>query len=130
VKRRRRLRFAAILGFRPLEVAGGTTGKPKGSLAPDEEREADARRRRSAGRPDSPERSDREKLQPVNAGDPPLAAREADAQHRYDVWLAELPPQIRKAYESGSWDEVPVKWRELLRAWTLEMAKETEPDKR
>jgi hypothetical protein len=49
---------------------------------------------------------------------------------RFEAWLAELPPKIRKAYESESWDEIPPKWRELLGAWTLKMAEELEPGRR
>jgi len=41
-------------------------------------------------------------------------------------WLAELPPEVRRAYESRDWDAIPVKWRAILRAWTKKMADELE----
>lgn len=46
-----------------------------------------------------------------------------------DAWLAELPPQIRRAYETQSWDEIPAKWRDLLREWTRRQAEERARDR-
>jgi hypothetical protein len=43
---------------------------------------------------------------------------------KFQAWLAGLPPQIRQSYESGSWDEVPPRWRTVLREWTKRMAED------
>ena len=44
-------------------------------------------------------------------------------------WIAQLPDQIRKAYESKDWDSIPPKWRRLIRAWTKKMATDLEKDR-
>ena len=43
-----------------------------------------------------------------------------------DAWLADLPPQVRKAYETKDWDAIPRRWRRLVRAWTMKLAREIE----
>lgn len=48
---------------------------------------------------------------------------------QFDAWLAELPPQVRKAYESRDWDSIPPRWRHILRAWTKKMAEKLEKDR-
>lgn len=40
--------------------------------------------------------------------------------------MAQLPPQVRKAYETGEWDAIPPRWRTLIRQWTKKMAEELE----
>lgn len=44
-------------------------------------------------------------------------------------WLAQLPPQIRKAYLTKDWDGIPPKWRQLIQEWTKKMSTELEKDR-
>jgi hypothetical protein len=48
---------------------------------------------------------------------------------QFEVWLAELPPEVRRAYESKDWDAIPAKWRGILRDWTKKMADELEQER-
>ncbi len=49
---------------------------------------------------------------------------------KMEKWLATLPPQLRKAYETEDWDSIPPKWRDILRVWTKKMADELEAGRR
>jgi len=37
-------------------------------------------------------------------------------------WLAGLPPEVRKDFENRNWDEIPPKWREIIRKYMKELA--------
>jgi hypothetical protein len=60
----------------------------------------------------------------------PPSKTEPPKNPEFEQWLAELPPQVRKAYDSQDWDSIPPKWREMLRAWTKKMAEELEQGRR
>ncbi|MCG3134450.1 MAG: hypothetical protein HMLKMBBP_01756 [Planctomycetes bacterium] len=60
----------------------------------------------------------------------PESRREKPRTEEMQKWLAELPPQVRKAYETEDWDSVPPKWRDLLREWTKKMADDLERERR
>ena len=75
------------------------------------------------------ERAERIRANPADAS-LPACTTEAPHTQRFDAWLAELPPQVRRAFETRSWDDIPPKWRESLRLWTLKMAEDLEQDRR
>jgi hypothetical protein len=56
----------------------------------------------------------------------PESKTEPPKDPKGEIWVAQLPPQIRKAYESQDWDSIPPRWRTVLRAWTKKMASELE----
>lgn len=60
----------------------------------------------------------------------PESKKEPPRNPDFEQWIAELPPQVRKAYETEDWDSIPPKWREMLKEWTRKMADELEKDRR
>ena len=86
-----------------------------GSPPPDQQKQPDAK---------DPEKQDKpDKQKPEQKTEPP-------SNPEYVQWVAELPPQVRKAIESEDWDSIPPKWREMLRDWTKKMAEESEKEPR
>lgn len=69
-------------------------------------------------KPEKPK--DGQKKEEPNKGEvpPPESNREKPKNPEFEKWLAELPPMVRKAYETQDWDSVPPRWREVFRAWT------------
>lgn len=80
--------------------------------------------------PKSPEESKDPKDRQTSDDPPPPSDREKPRDPRFEKWFAELPPQVRKAYETQDWDSVPPKWREMLRAWTKRMADDLEKERK
>jgi hypothetical protein len=83
------------------------------------------------GRPKSEKKPDKAEEKPDKPRDtteePPSAdPREKPRTPEFEHWYAELPEQVRKAYDSQDWDSVPPRWRTLLRAWTKRMADDLE----
>lgn len=70
----------------------------------------------------------KQEQQPPKKEEPkkPQSKTEPPKDPKGEIWVAQLPPQIRKAYESQDWDSIPPKWRAVLRAWTKKMASELE----
>jgi hypothetical protein len=60
----------------------------------------------------------------------PESKKEPPRNPDFEQWIAELPPQVRKAYETEDWDSIPPKWREMLKEWTRKMAEELEENRR
>lgn len=56
----------------------------------------------------------------------PEGGTEPPKSPEFQQWYAELPPQVRKAYDTQDWDSIPPKWRELLKDWTMKMAEKME----
>lgn len=67
---------------------------------------------------------------PGGAKKPPESQREKPRDPNVEKWLAELPPQVRKAYETQDWDSIPPKWRDMLREWTKKMAEDLEKERK
>ena len=61
---------------------------------------------------------------------PPESPREKPRIPEDQQWYAELPAQVKKAYDTQDWDSIPPRWRELLREWTKKMAEELETERR
>jgi hypothetical protein len=57
---------------------------------------------------------------------PPPSEREKPRSPEFESWFAELPPQVRKQYETQDWDSIPPKWRDLLRDWMKKVQDEME----
>jgi len=87
-------------------TSGGHQGQPK-DQKPEE---------------DKPEKKDPTAEKPKDETEPPSTPEG-------DKWLAQLPPQVRKAYETRNWDAIPPRWRKLLQAWTIKMASELEKNR-
>lgn len=73
---------------------------------------------------DEPEKKDKPNEKKPHQPDKPPQKLEPPRTPEFEQWIAELPPQVRKAYETEDWDSIPPKWRELLREWTKKMADE------
>lgn len=67
---------------------------------------------------------------PDPQADRPESDTEPPRSPDMERWLAELPPQVRRAYETQDWDSIPPKWRDILRAWTKKMADRLEKERR
>lgn len=94
----------------------------------------------------SPPKSGQDKQKQPNAADPkkdktkpedkpkdqnqkPESKTEPPRSPEFEQWIAELPAQVRKAYETQDWDSIPPKWRDMLREWTKKMADDLEKEK-
>ncbi len=69
-------------------------------------------------------------LPPPDRARQPTSPKEPPRSPQFDAWLADLPPQVRKAYETEDWDSIPPRWREMLKEWTRKMADELEKSRR
>jgi hypothetical protein len=69
-----------------------------------------------SGRPESPEKSSAPKKDAV----PPSsdAKRPRSAKEMAGVFYAKLPDKVREAVLNGDFDQVPEKYRDLIREWT------------
>jgi hypothetical protein len=108
---------------------GGTGGGGGGGQHPQSE---DPQGRKPEKKDEKPDGGDKRSPQEKEKGDepPPEGDREKPRNPEFDKWFAELPPQVRKAYETQDWDSIPPRWRELLRAWTKKMAEDLEKERR
>jgi len=79
---------------------------------------------------DKPKDGENKPKQPKEVAKPPESDRDPKRRARDEQWLATLPPQVRRAYESRDWDAIPVKWRSLLREWTKKMNDELDAGRR
>ena len=94
---------------------GGGDGKPQKQPDAKDEKKPDDKK------PEQKPKDDNKK--PESKTEPPRTPE-------FEQWYAELPPQVRKAYDSQDWDSIPPKWRELLKAWTIKMAEDLEKERR
>lgn len=98
-----------------------------GSPPPDQQKQPDAK---DPEKQDKPDKQKPEEKKPETAKKKPEQKTEPPSNPEYVQWVAELPPQVRKAIESEDWDSIPPKWREMLRDWTKKMAEESEKEPR
>ena len=80
--------------------------------------------------PKKPEKNKPEDKKPEDDKKKPESKTEPPRNPEFEQWVAELPPQVRRAVESEDWDSIPPKWREMLRDWTKKMAEESEKETR
>ena len=67
----------------------------------------------------NPERGEKSKSQPDKKGGvPPSTPKRPSAKELQGVFLAKLPDKVREAVENGDFDQVPEKYRDLIREWT------------
>ncbi len=78
-------------------------------------------------KPKSPEK-DKDPNKPQAGTKKPDQKTEPPHTPEFEQWIAELPPQVRKAYETQDWDSIPPKWRDMIRAWADKMSKEDAKD--
>jgi hypothetical protein len=83
-----------------------------------------------AKEPEKPDKKKPEEKKPETSKKKPESKTEPPSNPEFVQWVAELPPQVRKAVESEDWDSIPPKWREMLRDWTKKMAEESEKESR
>jgi hypothetical protein len=103
-----------------LDKTRTTQGPPQGGGGGEEkdrQKQPDAPDPR---KPDEKPKSDDKK--PESKTEPPRTPQ-------FEQWYAELPAQVRKAYDSQDWDSIPPKWREMLKEWTKKMADELEKER-
>ena len=75
------------------------------------------------------EQQDKPKQNPDKADqDKPESETEPPSTPEAEKWLADLPPQVRKAYETRDWDSIPVRWRRIIKLWTLKMRQELDKE--
>lgn len=80
-------------------------------------------------KPDAPD-SKKPEDKPKSDDKKPESKTEPPRTPEFEQWYAELPAQVRKAYDSQDWDSIPPKWREMLKEWTKKMADEMEKERR
>jgi hypothetical protein len=80
--------------------------------------------------PQKPDKKKPEEKKPESSQKKPESKTEPPRSPEFVQWVAELPPQVRRAVESQDWDSIPPKWREMLRDWTKKMAEESEKESR
>jgi hypothetical protein len=102
---------------------GGGRGDDPGEQPKAEERKPDGEK------PKNPEKKD-DPNQPLSGKKKPDEKTEPPHTPDFEQWIAELPPQVRKAYETQDWDSIPPKWRDMIRAWAEKMSKEDAKEKR
>ena len=79
--------------------------------------------------PEKPQQGEKpEKPQDTNKKPPDKT--EPPHTPEFEQWLAELPPQVRKAYDTQDWDSIPPKWRDMIRAWATKLSKEDGKERR
>ena len=71
--------------------------------------------------PDSPEKA-KGKDPPENAKPPAAPKRPAAPKNALDVFYAKLPDKVREAVLNGDFDQVPEKYRDLVREWSNALA--------
>src|SRR5262249_49906552 len=87
----------------------------------------DRQPQKNADDPKSPEKDKPEK--PKDTSKKAESKTEPPRTPEFEQWYAELPPQVRKAYDSQDWDSIPPKWREMLKEWTKKMAEDLEKER-
>jgi hypothetical protein len=107
-----------------LDQTKGGQGGGGGGQPQDQQKQPDAKE------PDKPDKKKPEDKQPEASKKKPEQKTEPPRTPEFEQWIAELPPQVRKAVESEDWDSIPPKWREMLRDWTKKMAEESEKESR
>jgi len=78
-------------------------------------------------KPDAPDPKKPDEQKPDDKK--PQSKTEPPRTPPFEQWYAELPEQVRKAYDSQDWDSIPPKWREMLKDWTKKMAEEFDDKK-
>jgi hypothetical protein len=94
-----------------------TVQQGKGGGSPHEPKPKEKDEKQDPKKPEEKEKPKDQAQKPPQKPEPPRTPE-------FEQWIAELPPQVRKAYETEDWDAIPPKWRELLREWTKRMADE------
>lgn len=90
----------------------------------------DDKKQQDAPDPKKPDDKKPEEKKPETDKKKPESKTEPPRSPEFEQWVAELPPQVRKAVESEDWDSIPPKWREMLRDWTKKMAEESDKESR
>jgi uncharacterized protein YjbJ (UPF0337 family) len=101
----------------------------KGGQSPPKDGKGDHEKKPNAPDPKKPEEKKPEE-KPKDDNKRPESKKEPPRNPDFEQWIAELPPQVRKAYETEDWDSIPPKWREMLKEWTRKMADELEKERR
>lgn len=101
----------------------------KSSQSPPKDDKGKKEKQPNAPDPKKPEDKKPEE-KPKEGDQKPESKKEPPRNPDFEQWIAELPPQVRKAYETEDWDSIPPKWREMLKEWTRKMAEELEENRR
>lgn len=116
-------------------------GKQKGeqneqqSQARDARKELAERNKQSAEKQGEPESGEKSPQDPANRmtkggkqdeSDPDAAKRNDDTP----PWFAALPPEIRDAIDAGRGEEIPARYRELVRRYNLWLQKQRKDGRR
>ena len=83
----------------------------------------------SKGRPEGGEKSKSPPDKKPDALPPRSDKAPPPAADLKGIFLARLPDKVREAVLAGDFDQVPEKYRELVRAWTKALAAEDEKAK-
>lgn len=100
---------------------GSGQGKPSDGSGKGKQKDAPDPKKPDQKKPEDKPASDTKK--PESKTEPPRSPE-------FQQWIAELPPQVKKAYETQDWDSIPPKWREMLKDWTKKMADDLEKERR
>jgi len=115
-----------------LKNAVSSGGRNSGSGKPDKPSDEEGGEKPKDGdQGKKPEDGEKKPENPSEVAKPPESDLDPPREDaKVERWKAELPPQVRRAYESRDWDAIPPKWRSLLRAWTKKMADDLEKGRR
>jgi hypothetical protein len=97
-----------------------TEGQPKGAPQKPDQSKEEKPQDKKPEKPEEPHSTDKK---PESKTEPPHSPE-------FEKWIAELPPQVRKAYDTKDWDSIPPKWREMIRAWAEKLSKEDGKERR
>ena len=80
--------------------------------------------RNSMKDPNSGERTPNDPAQkPTDGGKPKDAGKDDPRRNDVPGWVAALPPEVRDALAGGRAEDIPEKYRSLIRAYTLWLQK-------
>jgi hypothetical protein len=137
------LRNAAKMGEGRSEGSGGDHGEPtsgekgkdpKGEpkpekRGPEEKKDPLAQNKPENGdRPEGGEKPKDPKDPKGKAPPPGSEKRPPDPKDAAGVFFARLPDKVREAVLNGDFDQVPEKYRDLLREWTRALAEQDRKD--
>ena len=82
------------------------------------------------GKPDSPEKA--KSPEEAKGKTPPSTSekRTPNARDVQGVFFAQLPAKVREAVDNGDFDQVPEKYRDIIREWTKALAEKDKREKK
>jgi hypothetical protein len=104
------------------ESGDPSEGQPKGEKK-DQEGKKDPLQDNKPGGDAPPDRGEKSPTKPKGPVPPPTSEkRQPTPKDLQGIFLARLPDKVREAVLAGDFDQVPEKYRDLIREWTTQIA--------